>query len=205
MGYLYFDIETYVSKNDTHSGLNPYLPESKVIVISYTYYNTFHPPSNDKIVNPTFLKEWESNEQTILTIFYNKLKEIHQNDKYLTVCGFNILNFDLPYLFGRMMIHKIASESELFSVLYSAYAIDMYQLSGIISHRTRKFEKIMGMNQKEVSEFFSLTVKEGTGDECSKFYDDKEFEKILAYCRQEFNFEQMLSAFYCQIINSIKL
>ncbi len=37
MGFLFLDIETYSSKNNPDSSLNPYGPESKILVMSYNY------------------------------------------------------------------------------------------------------------------------------------------------------------------------
>jgi len=57
MGHLFLDIETYKSNDNPDSSLCPYYPESKVLVISYTYYPTFKPPNKKEIKNPIFLKE----------------------------------------------------------------------------------------------------------------------------------------------------
>ncbi len=70
MGHLFLDIETYSSKENEDSSLNPYMAESKVIVIAYCYYNTFKPPKKEEIKPPIFLNEWESNENTILMKFH---------------------------------------------------------------------------------------------------------------------------------------
>ena len=69
MGHLFLDIETYLSPGDEESALNPYKEKSKVIVVAYNYYNSFGPPKKQDIKPPTLLKEWESDEKTILTKF----------------------------------------------------------------------------------------------------------------------------------------
>lgn len=203
MGHLFLDIETYKSNKNPDSSLCPYYTESRIIVISYSYYPTFKPPQMNEIKKPTFLKEWESSEKDILQHFYQTLKNILKNDKYLKFYGFNITTFDLPYLFGRMKINNIAGETELYNLFFRTFAIDMYYLSTIISNETIKREQLWGLNQKKVSEFFKLKVKEGTGDMLSQFYNKKEFEKIMKYCTEEFNFEQMLNAFYFYIRRNI--
>jgi DNA polymerase elongation subunit (family B) len=170
-----------------------------VIVIAYNYYPTFKPPSKEQIKPATFLKEWESDEKTILSQFYSFLVTTKKTDTCLKIAGFNVTKFDLPYLFGRMEVLGIASKKELHELLFRPFGVDMFQLSAIISPSTKKHEQLWGVNHKEASRFFQLQEKEGTGDECSRFYDAKEFEKIMKYSTQEFNFEQMLNAFYLHV------
>lgn len=196
MGHLFLDIETYSSPENKDSSLNPYLKESKVLVIAYNYYNSFKPPKKAEINAPVFLKVWESDEKTILTAFFEFLKKIRAGDRYVKIIGFNITKFDLPYLFGRMDSLNIASKKELHDFLFRPFGIDLFQLSPIISAMTAKHEQLWGINHKDVSKFFKLKEKEGTGLECSEFFDKKEFDKIMKYCQEEFNFEQMLEHFY---------
>ena len=49
MGFLFLDIETYSSKNNPDSSLNPYESESKILVISYNYYEGFKPPKKENL------------------------------------------------------------------------------------------------------------------------------------------------------------
>lgn len=201
MGHLFLDIETYASENDPQSAFNPYKAESKVILIAYSYYDSFKPPVENEIRAPIFLKEWESSEREILQKFYDFLKELQKKDQHLKITGFNVVKFDLTYLFGRMKVYNLASEDELHELLFNKpYSIDLMQLSTIISEETRKYEQPWSINQKKASEFFGLQAKEGTGKDCSKFYDQKEYDKIIRYCTQEFNFEQLLDCFYLYLI-----
>ncbi len=202
MSHLFLDIETYVSVENESSGLNPYEKESKVIVIAYTYYEGFKPPAGKQIKKPTFLKEWELGEEEMLLKFYRLLKKVQDKETHPPkFIGFNITSLDLPYLFGRMKKYRIAPDSELYARLFRPHAVDLYQLTPVISEDTKKYEQLWGLNQKKTNEFFKLQVKEGTGDELSRFYDKKEFDKIMKYCGEEFNFEQMMDAFYLHILN----
>ncbi|MBI4450747.1 hypothetical protein HY642_02115 [Candidatus Woesearchaeota archaeon] len=200
MGHLFLDIETYSSPAEPDSSLNPYLGASKVIVIAFNYYPGFRPPSKDQIKPATFLKEWESDERSILSQFFGLLKQWQRADAYLKISGFNILKFDLPYLFGRMRFHKLASDDELHDLLFRPFGTDLYQVSALISPKTKEHEQLWGINHKQASAFFNLKVKEATGLDCSKFYDAKEYDKIMRYCNEEFNLEQLFDAFYLHII-----
>ena len=199
MGHLFLDIETYVSESNPDSGLNPYHPESKVIVISYSYYDTFKPPAKHEIREPFFIKEWESDERTVLCRFCDLLKTLSEKDQYLKISGFNLLKFDLPYLFGRMKTLKIAPEKELHDLLFKPFSIDLFQLTPLISEKTKKHEQLWGINQKDASRHFGLQAKEGTGVDCSRFYDKKQYDMIMKYCQEEFNFELMMGEFYMRV------
>ncbi len=199
MGHLFLDIETYVSKDNEQSGINPYLPGSKVLVIAYNYYDGFRPPAKKDVKPPVFLKEWESDEKAILLQFLKLLRELQQKDPHLKIHGFNILKFDLPYLFGRMKMHGLAGEQELHNILFRSFGTDMMQLGSLISGYTREKEQLWGISQKEANRFFGIQVKEGSGVDCSRFYDAGEFDRIMRYCTQEFTFEQLMDAFYLYI------
>jgi DNA polymerase elongation subunit (family B) len=204
MGFLFLDIETYVSEKNKNSSLNPYEEESKVLIISYSYYDSFKPPKKEEVKKTTYLKEWDSNEKSILKEFYDVIKNLKQKDKYLKFVGFNSSSFDLPYLFGRMKVLSIANEQELHEILFRPFQIDIYQLSSIVSEETEKYEQLWNISQKKVSKFFNLQEKEGEGQDCSRFYDEKDYDKILNYCKSEFNFEKMLECMYLYIKNNDK-
>jgi len=201
MGYLFLDIETYSAPNNPESSFNPYLPESKVLVISYSYYPGFKPPTREEIKPPVFLKEWEVGEVGILQRFYGELERICQQDsiKHLTIVGYNILKFDLPYLFGRMTHHRIAPEQDLYRALFQTWGLDMFQLSPVINEKVPEVERLWGVGQKAANRFFNLQVKEGTGLDCSRYYDAGQYDLIMKYCTEEFTFEQLLDAMYLHI------
>lgn len=204
MGHLFLDIETYSSPDNPDSSLNPYAGGAKVILIAYSYYNSFKPPSKKEIRAPIFLKEWESDERGILEKFYAVLKGLKSSDQHLKIIGFNVTKFDLPYLFGRMKMLGIGPEGELYNLLFRPFGVDMLQLSAVISEKTRKYEQLWSLSHKETSSFFNLQEKEGTGLECSRFYDNREYAKIMNYCTQEFNFEQMLDCFYLHALGNLR-
>ena len=199
MGHLFLDIETYSSAANPVSSLNPHEPESKVIAIQYSYYDSFRPPTKAEIHAPTFLNEWESSEKEILTKFYLLLKSLATADKYLKISGYNILKFDLPYLNGRIVALGIASPKDAHDALFRPFGIDLYQVSAILPGKTRKYQQLWGISQKDANKFFGIQVKEGSGADCSRFYDAREYDKILRYCQQEFTFEQLMNAFYLYV------
>jgi hypothetical protein len=187
MGYLFLDIETYVSPDDDTSGLNPFRPASKVLSIAYNYYDGFKVKESE-IRKPTILKEWEDGEKKILIKLWDFLRVKLENDEHLKFLGFNILKFDMSYLFGRMQVLEIADNNEMYEVLYRRpHYIDLGQISQVITKN--RFKEFLNVSQKTTNRFFNLPIKKGTGKDVSKFYDKKEYDKILDYMNEEFCFE----------------
>ncbi len=181
MGHLFLDIETYAAKGNETTALNPYHADSKILLIAYNYYDSFRPPVASDVKEPTFLKEWELGEKEMLRQFLDFLRSTQQKDKHLKMHGFNILKFDLPFLFGRMKTHNLTDEKELHEMLFRPFGHDMMQLSSIVSDQTRVKEQLWGIGQKDANKFFGIQVKEGTGVDCSRYYDIKDYDKIMKY------------------------
>ncbi len=75
----------------TYGALSPF--EGKVVLITYQVNEG----------NPQFLKEWQADELTILKKFYDV---VNQRGERATLIGYNILKFDLPFMFTRMLHHR---------------------------------------------------------------------------------------------------
>ena len=195
MGHLFLDVETYIAKENTDTALNPYHGSSKILAIAYNYYDTYKPPVKAEIKQPVLLKEWEFGERQMLMEFFTALQGMLAKDPNMNIHRFNILKFDLPYLFGRMRVHGIAAENELHKLLYRN-GTDMMHLAAVLSDEGRVKEALWGIGQKEVNRFFGLQVSEGTGLECSLHYDNKEYDQLVERVTREFNFEQLMNSFY---------
>jgi hypothetical protein len=191
MGYLFLDIESFVSPNNEVSGLNPFCKESKVIVIAYNYYSSKLAPKGGETKPPTFLFEWiEGSEKKVLENFVKELQKIYENDGFLKIVGFNQIAYDLPYLFARIQKHKILEEKEAFDLLFSkARHIDLSQLGMAISEKTKKDEDFRCISQKVINSYFDIPIKEATGKDVSDFYLKKRYDLIEKYVTEEFTFE----------------
>jgi len=217
MSLLFLDIETYVSKENERTGLNPFLKDSKVISIAYNHYEKFTIKKLE-ITKPLILKEWnykQHGEKTILESFYSFLKNKIKTDRYtdkkgrdrcgVTIIGFNHLSFDLPYLYGRFCFYNIDSPENIFQNLFLEPAhTDLMQLTQLISTKSLEYEKLIPLNQKLACEYFKIQIKDGEGKDLSRFYDSGDYESILKYIEQEFSFEQMYFAFIDFIKNNNK-
>ncbi|MDX9797585.1 MAG: hypothetical protein WCY18_07470 [Methanofastidiosum sp.] len=187
MGYFFIDIETFIDPKQPETGLNPYLANSKIIIIAYNYYDEFH-LEEKHIKSPTILKEWENGEKLILLRIYDFLRIKIQDDPHLKILGFNNLKFDMTFLFGRLIQLNIAPVDEIYDVFYrKPHYIDLGQLSQIISNH--RFKDILNISQKKANEFFELPIKSGSGKEVTKYYLNSEYDKIVNYVKEEFSFE----------------
>ncbi len=196
MAYLFFDIESFVDPDDNNSGLNPFYTNSKVIVISYNYYSSNSPPQSGEIKPPTFLFEWViGSEKALLKEFFKVIKNAHKDCEYLKLVGFNHLPYDVPYLFNRMLFHKIAPEKELFSLLFTkARHVDLAQLGMIVSKATKRDNDFRCISQKAINYYYEIPVKEGSGKDVTEFYIAKQYAKIEKYCKEEFTFELLYNS-----------
>jgi hypothetical protein len=145
---------------------------------------------------PVFLFEWEKgSEKKLLEEFFSVLKEIEKKEfnngePFLKIVGFNHLAYDLNYLYARMVHHKITSQKELYNLLFTKPKhIDLAQLGMAVSKATKRDGDFRTISQKTINSYFEIPVKEATGKEVSKFYSDKNFDKIKKYCKEEFTFE----------------
>ena len=213
MSILFFDIETYVDKNNQNSGLNPLEKESKVYLISYSYHSDER-DINEVKVEPILLKEWEygdGGEKEILSKFYDFLKEKVETDTYtdkngvkrcaLNLSGFNVLGFDLPFLFNRMVLHGIDSKQSIYENLFTKpWIVDLMQISVFLSDKIGKYNKLAPSNQKMINSKLNISVKEEDGKKMSLYYVNKEYNKILKYVDEEFTFNIL----YCKLKEKIK-
>lgn len=196
MGYLFFDIESYVDPQDERSGLNPFHKESKVIVISYNYYSSTMYPTASQLKRPTFLYEWElGSEKKLLEEFFLVLESIFAKEKQPKIIGFNHLAYDLNYLFARMSFYEIAPQQKLFNYLFSLPRhVDLAQLGMAVSEKTKRDSDFRCISQKNINSIFDIPIKEDDGKDLTKYYIKKNYEKIKKYCEEEFTFELLYSS-----------
>ena len=100
MNYVILDIETVpielnsyylLSEDERLKKVNPI--DSKIIAIGLRYKNK----------NNIFMSK---NEKDILINFWNELKEIKKKTYNIKIVGFNIINFDMPFITTRSFINN---------------------------------------------------------------------------------------------------
>jgi hypothetical protein len=155
MRNFYFDIETV--------GLDP--KKHKIITIQYQELgrNTGKAVGELKI-----LKEWESSEREILEKF---IKDSKIEDPYpftFIPMGYN-LNFEHNFLKERTAIHSLNP----LDILTKPF-IDL-----------RAFGIIMNKGEFKGSGLDKITGKQMSGKQIPEWYENKEYDKIIKYIKDE--------------------
>ena len=201
MSILFFDIETFIDVSNPRSGLNPLEEESKVILISFTYFKD-ETTISQEIIEPVILKEWEyklNGEKRILQTFYSFLKQKVLEDTYinkegikrcnLTLSGYNILGFDIPFLFNRLVKNNIDTKNNIYEILINKpILIDLMQISILLSNKSHKYNKLLPSSQKTINQKLNIPVKTEEGKKISEYYINKNFDSIINYVKEEFTF-----------------
>lgn len=155
MGEYYLDIET--------TGLDP--KESKIITIQYQELerNTGRP-----IGNLIILKEWESSEKDILKRFIEESKIMDPYPFAFIPVGYN-LNFEHNFFMNRTKINDLPPVD----VLDHPF-IDL-----------KAFGVIMNKGEFKGSGLDKITNKPIPGIQVPVWYENKEYDKIVEYIKEE--------------------
>jgi len=163
---LYFDMETFSDKKD-------FKPEStKIISIQYK--------ESEGELN--VLKEWKSDEKTILKAFYDYLKQLSSKEQIIMV-GHNVLRSDVPLLMYRMSLHNIDSASNLAVLFHKSFVIDTMQC--LLPFNKFRFK---GLNSMELSKKLKIREPKYKNTEISGFYMKSKFNEIEEHIAADINF-----------------
>jgi len=166
MTTLYLDTETFSDKKD-------FKPEStKIISIQYK-------ESGGEL---NVLKEWKSDEKTILKTFYDYRKQLTGRESVVIV-GHNILRSDIPLLIHRAALHKIDSASNLIDLFHEAIVIDTMQC--LLPFNKFRFK---GLNSVELSRKLKIREPKYKNTEISGFYRENKFNEIEEHIIADMNF-----------------
>lgn len=178
MVLAYFDIETYSPQKEP-------LFTDKVILICIKEVG-----KKEKM-----FKEWESSEKDILKEFYSFIKEKVEKET-LTLIGWNIARFDIPFLTYRINFHKIAKLEEIFEVFRKCYWRDLRLC--FLPFNKLKFK---GLNERVVAEKLGVRKPKYSNKEIKEFYEKGEYNKIEEHTLSEIDF---LSDISWKLIKDIK-
>jgi len=166
--YIILDIETsplnlenYFEKEEEEKLklLNPI--DSKIVAIGLRYENK----------NYIFQSE---DEKEILTLFWEKWKEIKFGSPLIPVVGFNIIPFDMPFIVTRSFIQDIKIQS--------------FSLKEIIDLRDKinayKYGKTRG-KLKEFAEIVGLEILDVNGSDVSKLCLEKDYITLNKYLEKD--------------------
>ncbi|WOV93148.1 MAG: hypothetical protein R1F52_00470 [Candidatus Nitrosoabyssus spongiisocia] len=157
--------------------LNPL--EGKVMLITYQI--------NDAHIFR--LKEWESDEKTILRKFFDILSDLSYGSSKdrLHIIGHNILSFDIFFLYNRMIKKEIFEKKFIYQRLISRpMFIDFLQMHLPLNNFTSR-----GLKHDVLAHAYQLPTKETQGSGAITDYFEGNFDKILEYSKKEFVYPQM--------------
>jgi DNA polymerase elongation subunit (family B) len=167
---LYLDIETF-SEGEFR------VRNTKVISIQY----------KDSDGNITVLKEWESNEKTILKRFHDHLLKL-KNTGFIVVIGHNLLRFDIPILIHRMAVHNIDTYENLLD-LHHSHIIAMDSLQCLLPFNDFQ---VKGLNAVELSRRLKIRAPKHKSTEIAQFYRNGQYDKIEEHILADLDFMEDL-------------
>ena len=159
---------------------NPF--EGRIIVITYQV------GTSEKVI----LKAWNSSEKEILQDFFNVMsdvsKEARARKDFLSVVGFNITAFDLPFLFAKMLEHKIITSSIseehnpkwIFEKVFN-FPIDIMQVHLHLNDFVSK-----GVRHNVVAKAYGFEEKDDIGWKIAELYYSEKYKEITDYIDKEF-------------------
>jgi len=182
----YFDIET--------TGIDE--KESKIITIQYQplYYDSikgerYDPSNNESLQNSelTILKEWESDEKTILQKFYDEFL-IPSKRMGFDPIG-NNLSFEGKFLKARMLKHGIIDEHKRLK-FGQLKGFDLRPVAILINGGERNYAKFFG--------------KVGEGKNVPVWYNEGNYDEIIRYIQDETNSFIKMFYFLLQKLPNLK-
>ena len=169
MVLAYLDIETYSPEKEPRF-------EDRVILIGLKIKK-----------DVMLLKEWESSEKNILSQFYNFLKDRVEKET-VTLIGWNLVRFDIPFLTYRIWKRNIDSLVNIFEVFRKTYWRDLRQC--LLPFNEYRFR---GLSEDEIAKKFGIKPPTYSNKEISYFYKNRMFGKIEEHIISEFKFLSDLS------------
>ena len=155
MATFYLDIET--------TGLDP--EKDKIITIQFQELDRY---TGEAVGELTILKEWESSEKEILEEFISKTNILDGNDFSFVPIGYN-LGFEHDFIKSRSEINGLTS----LDILHCPFIV--LRSAGIL----------MNAGQFKGSGLSDLTGKKGSGILIPGWYENKEYDKIIDYIKNE--------------------
>lgn len=159
-----------------------------------TYSPSKEPMLNDKIIliyykekldgaSNILYKEWNESEKTILQKFYEMLRGKIKVEKTMTLIGWNIVRFDIPFLTYRLFFHKIDNLDNILESFRRAYWRDLRQC--LLPFNKYSFK---GLSEEETAKKFKIEPPKYSNKEIKIFYEKREYEKIEEHAISEMRF-----------------
>lgn len=178
---IYLDIETYrpnkaeafVAEKVISSGL----------LIDKTPYNEDSLKEN---VKPVLISEWDGlSEEEIVRRVQAQVEEARRDYRFVLLCGFNILKFDIPLLTCKCVHYSLAKHETIAKMWNNCFIIDYFQqllmanknyFKGFSLERVHKVSKKLSLKPPTYSTNGSI-IKE--------LYEQEKYKEIEEHLKQD--------------------
>jgi DNA polymerase elongation subunit (family B) len=168
---IYLDVETYSQQQEPRF-------DDKIITIQYSEVGG----------KSEILKEWESDEKTILSRFYEYLRKKLETERTVMIIGFNLLLFDRDFLGIRLNFHGIDTLENIFRSFKKIFWKDLRYC--LLPFNNFSFT---GLSEEEIASKLKIRSPKYSNKDIRMFYDDKEYGKITEHIQTEMKFLSDLS------------
>ena len=138
---------------------------------------------------PVRLKEWERGEQAILRDLYGVVADLQRNGGRLNIVGHNVLSFDIPFLYQRMLARSVNEPKWVHHYMVRKPAVaDLLQLHLPVNGYSAK-----GLKHDVLARAYGLETKATSGADEVLHYFEERYDLILEYSEREFVYPEMFA------------
>jgi len=178
---IYLDLETYRPRKE-----GAFIEERIIsggLLIDETPYQD---DSLEESLEPILISEWDGlNEFQIVKKVHDQIKEARMNHRFVVVCGFNILRFDIPLLICRSVQCQLDRHDEIAKMWNNCFTIDYFQQ--LLTANRNFFGGFSLSKIMEVSKRLGLEPpKHSTsGSAIKELYDQGKYKEIEEHLKQD--------------------
>jgi len=185
---LYIDLETYRLRRE-----DAFIDE-RIISAGILLDNTpYHESSFHDEIDLIVFSEWDSlNEIQIVSNVERLVNESLNQHRFIVICGYNILRFDMPLLVCRSLQGAQPDSNRLYKMWYDCYVIDFMQQ--ILLMNGNYFRGASLENVVRVSTQLGLDPPQyaSSGASIKELHDEGRFNEIEEHLRQDLNIVRWL-------------
>ena len=180
---LYIDLETYRPRRED-AFIDERIISAGILLDNTPYYES----SLHDQLDPTLFNEWSGlNEVEIVSHVEKIIRDSLNQYRFTTICGYNILRFDIPLLICKSLQDTQSNLDRLSKMWYDCFAIDFMQQ--ILIMNRNYFRGTSLGNVVSISKQLGLDPPEyiSSGASIKDLYDDFKYDEIEKHLIQDLN------------------
>ena len=181
MTRIYLDLETY-RPNENGAFIDERIIAAGLIIDK----TPFHTDSIKENIFPLIFSEWKGhNEKTIVELILLHLNKILCDSRFTVVCGYNILQYDIPLLVSRSVELLEIDPKTAARQWWEPFTIDLQQQ--VLTISTGRFKGTSLGNVVQVAKKYGLSPPDYTvsGAGVCELYSKHEYEDIERHLVQD--------------------